>query len=127
MSETLTTEFGSTALSESASTTSLAELTKAFSQGNDNFIANLADLTDDPAKYIQPGTAPIVLGEPVLTKATIAGLNVMFFYTRVFRRLEAFSLENVAPPLAARLVGGVSLASWVGVMSAGRLLTFFRP
>ena len=56
----------------------------------------------------------------------IAGVNVLFFYTRVFRRLEAES-ENVPPRLAARLVGGVSLASWVGVMSAGRLITFFRP
>ena len=56
----------------------------------------------------------------------IAGLNVLFFYTRVFRRLEQFS-ENRPPPLAARLVGGVSLAAWIGVMSAGRLLTFFRP
>ena len=57
---------------------------------------------------------------------TIAGLNVMFFYTRVFRRLEAIS-DVQAPPLAARLVGGVSLAAWVGVMTAGRLITFFRP
>jgi len=56
-----------------------------------------------------------------------AGLNVLFFYTRVFRRLEAFTAENQAPPLAARFVGGVSLAAWVGVMTAGRLLTFFRP
>jgi hypothetical protein len=58
---------------------------------------------------------------------TIAGLNVLFFYTRVFRRLESFTAEHQAPPVAARLVGGVSLAAWVGVMSAGRLLTFFRP
>ncbi len=58
---------------------------------------------------------------------TIAGLNVLFFYTRVFRRLESFTLEHHTPPLGARLVGGVSLMSWVGVMTAGRLLTFFRP
>jgi hypothetical protein len=58
---------------------------------------------------------------------TIAGLNVLFFYTRIFRRLEAFSEEHHAPPLAARIVGGVSLGAWIGVMSAGRLLTFFRP
>ena len=58
---------------------------------------------------------------------TIAGLNVLFFYTRVFRRLESFTLEHQTPPLGARFVGGVSLLSWVGVMSAGRLLTFFRP
>lgn len=56
----------------------------------------------------------------------IAGLNVAFFYTRVFRRLEAYT-ETHSPPFAARLVGGVSLGAWVGVMTAGRLLTFFRP
>ena len=55
-----------------------------------------------------------------------AGLNILFFYTSVFRRLEAMS-ENTPPPLAARIVGGVSLGAWIGVMSAGRLLTFFRP
>ena len=58
---------------------------------------------------------------------TTAGLNVLFFYTRVFRRLESFTAEHQAPPFAARLVGGVSLFAWVGVMTAGRLLTFFRP
>jgi hypothetical protein len=56
----------------------------------------------------------------------IAGLNVMFFYTRVFRRLEALG-PDAAPPVGARLAGAVSLTMWVGVMAAGRLLTFFRP
>jgi hypothetical protein len=56
----------------------------------------------------------------------VAGLNVVFFYTRVFRRLEAATVHG-APPLAARIVGGISLGAWIGVMSAGRLLTFFRP
>ncbi len=55
-----------------------------------------------------------------------AGLNVLFFYTRVFQRLEAMS-ENTPPPLPARIVGGISLGAWVGVMAAGRLITFFRP
>jgi hypothetical protein len=55
-----------------------------------------------------------------------AGVNVLFFYTRVFQRLEAMSV-NTAPPLAARIVGGVSLGAWVGVMTAGRLITFYRP
>jgi hypothetical protein len=56
----------------------------------------------------------------------IAGFNVMFFYTGVFRRLEEKS-ENRHAPIAARIVGGISLAAWIGVMSAGRLITFFRP
>ena len=56
----------------------------------------------------------------------IAGLNVVFFYTRVFRRLEALAPDS-SPPFGARVAGAVSLTMWIGVMSAGRLLTFFRP
>ena len=56
----------------------------------------------------------------------IAGLNVVFFYTRVFKRLEALAPDS-PPPVGARLAGLVSLTMWIGVMSAGRLLTFFRP
>ena len=56
----------------------------------------------------------------------VAGVNVLFFYTRVFRRVRQLA-PDTPPPLAARMVGAVSLAMWIGVMSAGRLLTFFRP
>ena len=56
----------------------------------------------------------------------IAGLNILFFYSRVFRHIGTLAPGEHAP-LSARIVGGVSLAAWVGVMSAGRLLTFFRP
>jgi hypothetical protein len=55
-----------------------------------------------------------------------AGLNVMLFYARVFRQLLE-TPPGSPPPLAARMAGGISLFAWVGVMSAGRLLTFFRP
>ena len=57
---------------------------------------------------------------------TIAGLNVAFFYGRVFAGLQRTGAD-APPPLGARLAGGVSLTAWIGVMSAGRLLTFFRP
>lgn len=56
----------------------------------------------------------------------IAGLNVLAFYTATFRRLLALD-PAAPPPLAARLAGGVSIGAWIGVMAAGRLLTFFRP
>ena len=56
----------------------------------------------------------------------VAGLNVVFFYTRVFRRLQELPPDS-PPPFGARLAGAVSLTMWIGVMSAGRLLTFFRP
>jgi len=61
-----------------------------------------------------------------LTFMLVAGVNVLVFYARVFRRLLETE-PGAAPPLAARLAGGVSLCAWIGVMSAGRLLTFFRP
>jgi len=61
-----------------------------------------------------------------VTCMTIAGLNVAFFYGRVFKRLHRTGAD-ASPPLGARVAGGVSLAAWIGVMSAGRLLTFFRP
>jgi hypothetical protein len=56
----------------------------------------------------------------------VAGFNVLFFYARAFKRLQAHD-PDAAPPLGARIAGGVSLCAWIGVMSAGRLLTFFRP
>jgi hypothetical protein len=56
---------------------------------------------------------------------TIAGLNVAFFYGRVFAGLQRTGAD--APPPGARVAGGLSLTAWIGVMSAERLLTFFRP
>lgn len=56
----------------------------------------------------------------------IAGLNVAAFYLTMFRTLRTLGPGDLAP-LPARVIGGVSLAAWIGVMSAGRLLTFFRP
>jgi hypothetical protein len=61
-----------------------------------------------------------------ITFILIAGVNVTFFYARVFRHLQTLE-PGAPPPLGARLAGGISLCTWIGVMSAGRLLTFFRP
>lgn len=55
----------------------------------------------------------------------VAGLNVLFFYTTTFRRLIALGPGESAP-LPARLVGGVSLVAWMGVITFGRLITFYR-
>ena len=56
----------------------------------------------------------------------VAGLNVLFFDSRVFTRLQQTPADS-PPPFGARVAGAVSLTMWIGVMSAGRLLTFFRP
>ena len=56
----------------------------------------------------------------------VAGLNVAAFYLMMFRRVRASARAN-RRPLFARIIGGVSLCCWIGVMTAGRLLTFYRP
>lgn len=57
---------------------------------------------------------------------TVAGLNILVFYSAFFRKIR--TLEAGAPiPMGARLVGAVSLSCWIGVITAGRLLTFYRP
>lgn len=61
-----------------------------------------------------------------VTFFVVAGLNVMVFYARTFRQLLDAE-PGAPPPLGARIAGAVSLCAWIGVMSAGRLLTFFRP
>jgi hypothetical protein len=48
----------------------------------------------------------------------VAGVNVLAFYTTGFARAHA---------PAARLMAGISLLSWIGVITFGRLLTFYRP
>jgi hypothetical protein len=30
-------------------------------------------------------------------------------------------------PLKVKLMAGISLACWIGVITAGRLITFYRP
>ena len=61
-----------------------------------------------------------------MTLILIAGLNMLTFYTTMFRAVRAMGPGDLAP-IPARIIGGLSLAAWIGVMSCGRLLTFFRP
>ena len=56
----------------------------------------------------------------------VAGLNILVFYSALFRKVRVLGPGASIPP-AARLVGAVSLSAWMGVITAGRLLTFYRP
>ena len=56
----------------------------------------------------------------------LAGINVAVFYLMMFEKVRAVGPGEQAP-VFARIIGGVSLCSWIGVMTAGRLLTFYRP
>lgn len=56
----------------------------------------------------------------------VAGLNVMVFYSSFFRKIRTLG-AGADIPMGARLVGAVSLSMWLGVISGGRLITFYRP
>ena len=56
----------------------------------------------------------------------LAGLNMALFYLTTSRRLALLGPDD-APPTAARVFAAVSLLSWIGVITAGRVITAFRP
>ena len=56
----------------------------------------------------------------------IAGLNMVAFYTTAFAEVRTMPAGGDAP-LRAKVITGISLGSWLGVLVCGRLLTFFRP
>lgn len=55
-----------------------------------------------------------------------AGINVLFFYLVCFNSVKTID-ANQQVNLQARILAGVSLFCWLGVISAGRLITFYRP
>ena len=55
----------------------------------------------------------------------LAGINVIAFYALTFRVIQDGAGE--AALRRARVAGAASLIFWIGVMSCGRLLTFYRP
>jgi hypothetical protein len=56
----------------------------------------------------------------------LAGLNVLVFYSGVFRQVRVLTTGETLP-LSAKVVGGASLLLWTAVIVCGRLLTFYRP
>lgn len=57
---------------------------------------------------------------------SIAALNAALFYTAAFREVRTLGAGDPAP-LRAQVITGISLLSWLGVLTCGRLLTFYRP
>lgn len=55
-----------------------------------------------------------------------AGLNAGLFYLTIFRAATAPGAPDDAPRLA-KIIAVASLSLWIGVIVAGRLITFYRP
>jgi hypothetical protein len=53
----------------------------------------------------------------------LAGLNMALFHVIPWRTVGSWD-SGAAPPVAARLAGGLSLALWVGVIACGRWIAF---
>ena len=56
----------------------------------------------------------------------IAGLNILVFYTTMFKRVKGTPPGDDTPG-GAKAVAAVSLCVWIAVIICGRLLTFYRP
>jgi hypothetical protein len=74
-----------------------------------------------PFEYIENPAWDIKMGLMAL-----AGLNMILFYRTTAREVYALGPDGRASA-AARMIAIVSLASWIGVMTCGRVITAFRP
>ena len=57
---------------------------------------------------------------------TIGGLNAATFYLTSYRRVFGPDAPLDAPR-RAKVIAAISLCAWLGVITGGRLLTFYRP
>jgi hypothetical protein len=57
----------------------------------------------------------------------VAGINVLVFYgTSAFPAMKKLE-GGMDAPTSIKVIAGVSLAMWVGVLICGRMLTWYRP
>jgi hypothetical protein len=75
------------------------------------FMAHATEFAANPAFQIK------------LILLAAAGLNALAFHRGAFRKVAGWDGNAVAPP-AARAAAVASLALWVGVIAAGRLLAY---
>ncbi|WBU60574.1 DUF6644 family protein [Paracoccus albus] len=53
----------------------------------------------------------------------LAGVNILVFHFGIYRSVSIWD-QQPTPPIAARIAGGVSALSWIGVLVAGRYLAY---
>ena len=86
-----------------------------------NVMTGVMFVTSVPDQYLFNPAFQIKLG-----LMGIAGLNVLLFYLFVFAPVKRASADGQAPRVA-KIMAGVSLGCWTGVIICGRLITYFRP
>jgi len=86
-----------------------------------NLLTGVAFFSGFPEQYAYNQAAYFKLGF-----MAIAAVNLAVFYLTSFRSLQLLP-SGADAPLSAKIFTGISLCSWLGVLVAGRFLTFFRP
>lgn len=103
----------------------MAALHRLIPIGVTGFVMNAATgfcfLAGAPDQYLLNGAF-----QAKVAFFVVAAVNVAGFYLTLFKTVRSVGPGEQAP-LPARVVGGLSLCCWIGVMTAGRLLTFYRP
>jgi hypothetical protein len=61
-----------------------------------------------------------------LTLMGVAGANMVLFYATTATALKSAAPDDL-PITRARLIAFISLSCWLGVITCGRLITYFRP
>ena len=103
----------------------IAALHRVIPWGIAGYVLNMATgllfLMGDPKQYIYNPSFHFKI-----LFMMVAGLNVLAFYSVVFWKVRMLP-PGVNTPLAAKVIGAVSLSMWIGVIIAGRLIAFYRP
>jgi len=86
-----------------------------------NILTGISFFTAEPDQYLYNPSF-----HTKMLFMTLAGINVLLFYTTMFKKVQNCGPGDQAP-MPARIMGAASLVFWIGVISGGRLLTFFRP
>jgi uncharacterized membrane protein len=85
-----------------------------------NVVTGILFFVGEPANYVNN-----IAFYFKMTFVFLAGINVLVFYLALAKKVEALGPNDDAP-LGAKVIGAASLLLWIGVMSAGRLLTFYH-
>ena len=86
-----------------------------------NVMTGFLFVTSAPDQYVYNPAFQVKLG-----LMAVAGLNVVFFYRFVFARVRS-APDDAHAPRAAKVAAAVSLGCWIGVITCGRLITYYRP
>jgi hypothetical protein len=103
----------------------IAAMHRCIPWGIAGFVINICTgslfLLTDPDQYIYNSSFHFKL-----LFLTIAGLNAGAFYVTSYRQVCG-GPPTFDAPLRAKAIAAISLCAWLGVITCGRLLTFYRP